>query len=153
MIALSQVGDKKGLSTPSNVRAFQAPVRVANPEVSDRPESRRFTAEYKARIIEELDHCPHGEIGALLRREGIYSSTVSKWRKQQDRAIQRGLELQRVRRAATPDPSATRVAELERENAFLKQRLKQAEAINEVQKKISEILSIPLNPPPSDESD
>jgi len=151
---MSQVGDKNVRGTLSNVRRITPSVSIPNPEVSDRPDSRRYTAEYKAQILEEADQCRHGELGALARREGLYSSTISKWRTQRNRAVQRGLEIQqRGRKAGEPDAGSARVAELERENARLKRRLKQAEAINEVQKKISEILGIPLSPQQSDESD
>ena len=147
--------NEKDLPPQSNVRPFQAPGgRVPNPEVSDRPTSRRFTKEYKARILQQVDNMRFGDVGAFLRREGLYASHITEWRKQRDRAMQKWLEPQRPGpKPQESNPLAERVAQLEREKAELQKRLKQAETIIEVQKKISEILSIPLNPPESEEND
>lgn len=148
-------GEPKDLSQVSNVRSIKVvPARVPDPEVTDRATSRKFTAEDKARILQEADQCRHGELGALCRREGIYASTLSKWRKQREKAIREWLEPQKPGpKPAEPNPLEDRVAQLERENARLQQRLKQAEAVIEVQKKISEILAIPLTPPESEKND
>lgn len=125
-----------------------------DPEVVARPTSRRFTAQEKARILAEADQCRHGELGALCRREGIYASTLSKWRKQREKAVLEWLEPQKPGpKPQEPHPLEERVAQLEKEKAQLQQRLKRAEAIIEVQKKISEMLAIPLNPPENDGSD
>jgi len=114
-----------------------------DPEVVEKPGRRKFTAEYKERILREADRCAPGELGALLRREGLYSSHLTKWRRQRDEAIRAGLTAkQRGRKPQKPDPAAQRIAELQRENERLRQRLQQAETIIEVQKKISEILGI-----------
>jgi len=127
---------------------------VPNPEVLPNPTARRFTAEYKERILREVEECRHGEIGALLRREGLYTSTVAKWRKQRERAIRRGLLPQRPGpKPEEPNPLADELKRVKHENAVLQKRLKQAEAIIEVQKKISEILQIPLSPPEKDSND
>ena len=85
-----------------------------------------------------------GEIGALLRREGLYHSNISTWRKQRDQGALHGLlPRKRGRKAKKVNPMAQEVARLERENRRLTEKLKQAKTIIEVQKKISEILGIP----------
>jgi transposase-like protein len=126
---------------------------VPDPEVVARPARRRFTAAYKRRILREADQCSRGELGALLRREGLYTSRLSTWRKECER-----LELQalapkkRGPKAKPPNPLAPENERLRRENARLQRRLKQAETIIEVQKKIAALLGIPLNSPESDEN-
>lgn len=126
---------------------------VARPEseVAEKPVRRRFTAEYKLRILREADGCgAPGQLGALLRREGLYSSHLTEWRRQRERGTLAALAPKpRGRPGPKPHPAARRVAELERENTRLQRRLQQAEAIIEVQKKVSELLGIPLNHPGS----
>ena len=127
---------------------------VPGPEVRERASRRRFTAEYKLRVLREADSCVGpGEVGALLRREGLYSSHLTTWRRQRELGALAALAPnKRGRRTVAPSPLARRVAELEREKARLERRLKQAETIIEVQKKVSEILGIPLKNPDVDES-
>ncbi|CAN5867101.1 hypothetical protein BH23GEM3_BH23GEM3_15160 [soil metagenome] len=94
--------------------------RVPNPELVERPQRRRFSAEYKLRILQEADACSRpGEIGALLRREGLYTSHLSAWRRQRDEGALRALARPRGRRKPHP---------LERENAELRHRMERAEA-------------------------
>lgn len=135
-----------------NVRLVTAtPATPPDPEVVERPVRRVFTAEYRQRILREADQCGSGEIGALLRREGLYRSHLSKWRQQRDRAERTVLATKKPGRKPQPaNPLKDRVVELEREVVRLQSRLKQAETIIDVQKKISEILSIPLNQPDKD---
>ena len=110
--------------------------RIPDPEVSAKPVRRKFSAEYKRRILQEAARCKPGEIGALLRREGLYSSHLAKWRRQVEKAETEALSAKkRGRKPQPPNPLARRVAELERENERLHQKLAQAEAIIEVQKK------------------
>ena len=115
-------------------------------EVLAKAKRRRFTLEYKRRILREADRCrKSGEIGSLLRREGLYSSTLRNWRAARERGELGG---QGTRRrgpeAKRPDPSLKRIVELERENRRLRQRTERAEALVEVQKKLSELLAIDL---------
>jgi transposase-like protein len=126
-----------------------SPIPPPDPEVPERAARRRFTAEYKLQVLQHADVCAGtGEVGALLRREGLYSSHLTTWRRQRERGSLAALSpKQRGRPAGPPSPLARRVAELERENARLTQRLQQAETIIAVQKKLSEALGIPL---PSD---
>jgi len=115
---------------------------------------RRFTAEYKLRILREADACSEpGQLGALLRREGLYSSHLSAWRMQRDEGTLAGLTPKRRGRKANPDaPVIAENERLKRENQRLAEKLRQAETIIEVQKKLSEILGIPLPPPESNGS-
>ena len=125
-----------------------SPAGPPDPEVTERAARRRFTAEYKLRMVRQADACAgSGELGALLRREGLYSSHLTAWRRQWEQGSLAALSPKKRGRPAAPSsPLARRVAELERENAQLTQRLRQAEAIISVQKKVSEILGIPLKP-------
>ena len=117
-----------------------------NPEVPEKPVRRRFDAAYKQRILDEADRCNEpGELGLLLRREGLYSSLLSSWRRQRDEGVLAGLApKRRGRKAKRKDTAALEVQRLRRENSRLTQRLKQAETIIEVQKKVSEMLGIAL---------
>jgi transposase len=119
---------------------------VLDAEVPAKAARRRFTAEYKLRILREADACiTVGAIGGLLRREGLYSSHLTTWRHQREQGALAALAAKpRGRPAAVPPPWARRVAELEGENVRLAQRLKQAETIIAAQKKLSEILAEPL---------
>jgi transposase len=115
-------------------------------EVVAKAERRRFTAEYKLKVLREADRCKQpGEIGALLRREGLYWSNLTKWRKQRERGELAGLSVkQRGPQRREKSPLAERVRELERDNARLKRRAERAEGLVELQKKVSEILGIEL---------
>jgi transposase-like protein len=103
---------------------------------------RQYTVEEKLRIINEADACTEpGEIGALLRREGIYSSHLSRWRRQRDLGQLDGLEPAKRGPKTTADTALAReVARLQRENEALRARLERAEAIIDVQKKVSQLL-------------
>lgn len=113
-----------------------------NPEVPPKARRRRYSAAYKKRILAEADRCAGpGEIGALLRREGLYSSLLSRWRRQREAGASAALEPKKRGRKARPvDPQAKRIAELEREAQHLRHKLEKAEMIIDVQKKLSRIL-------------
>src|SRR3970040_1754529 len=114
-------------------------------EVMAKPERRRFTAEYKLRILREAEACSgRGEIGALLRREGLYSSNLTQWRTQRERGELEGLSRKRGPSPKPRNPLADKVRVLERETARLKARAERAEGLVELQKKVSEILGIEL---------
>ena len=123
-----------------------APPAAPDPEVPERAARRRFTAEYKLQILREADQCAGvGEVGALLRREGLYSSHLTTWRRQREHGALVALApKKRGRSAAAVSPLARRVAELERDKARLARRLQQAEAIIDAQKKLAEILGLSL---------
>jgi transposase len=118
----------------------------ANPEVPARHARRRFTTAYKLEILRKADACSrHGELGALLRREGLYSSHLITWRQQRERGL---TPHKRGRKAVPVDP---RLKTLEQENRRLTTRLQKAEALIDFQKKVAALLQIPLKPMPSDE--
>ncbi len=130
----------------------RGPAGAPDPEVTERAKRRRFTAEYKLRILREADACKvHGDLGALLRREGLYSSHLATWRRQRDEIAKAGLKARkRGPKSKAVDP---RVKQLKRENARLKRRLVRVELMLDIQKKASEMLGIPLNHPDKDEND
>jgi transposase len=112
-----------------------------DPEVPAKAARRNFSAEYKQRILREADSCTEeGGIGALLRREGLYSSHLATWRRQRAEALRQALAPQQRGRRAAPHPLAEENEKLRRENVRLTERLQQAEIIIEVQKKISALL-------------
>ena len=115
-------------------------------EVVAKAERRRFTGEYKLRVLREADRCKQpGEIGALLRREGLYWSNLTTWRKQRQSGELAGLRVKsRGPKRREKNPLAERIRELERETLRLKRRAERAEGIVELQKKVSEILGIEL---------
>lgn len=126
--------------------------RIPDPEVVARPKRRQFTAEYKLRILREADAGKgSGDIGALLRREGLYSSHLVQWRRQREQAAHS--QLKSRKRGPKPKVQDPRVKHLEREKARLERRLKHAETIIAIQKKVHEILGIPLRTLDSDEND
>lgn len=123
-----------------------------DPEVAQRPIRRRFTAKYKLDILNQADSCTKpSELAALLRREGLYSSNINTWLRQRETGSLAALTpKRRGRKASLPDPELER---LRKENARLSKRLKQAELIIDVQKKVSQILGITLETPPESEND
>jgi transposase len=150
------VGGTEGGRSPTGVPPTTAAPGAAadngqpmpDPAVPEKPVRRRFTAEHKLCILREADRCTQpGQLGALLRREGLYSSHLSTWRQQRDAGTLAGLAPKR--RGRKPAPNAPLIAEnerLKRENQRLTEKLRQAETIIEVQKKLSEVLGMPLPP-------
>lgn len=115
-----------------------------DPEVLEKAQRRQFTAAYKQRILDEAERCTEpGQIGALLRREGLYSSHLSNWRRQQEQVL---AAQRRGRKVSTHAAQTERLAQLERENERLREQLEQAHAIIDVQKKIAALLELPVNP-------
>jgi transposase-like protein len=117
-----------------------------DPEVPEKAVRRRFSGEYKLNILQQAEACRGEEsIGALLRREGLYSSHLTTWRRQREIGMLSGLSpKRRGRKASARNPLQPEVERLRKENDWLQKRLKQAELIIEVQKKISQMLGIPL---------
>ncbi|MEM6962564.1 MAG: transposase [Myxococcota bacterium] len=116
---------------------------IARPE-NDRRQRRHFSAEDKARILKEADACKRGELGALLRREGIYSSHLSTWRQQLERRGLEGLAPAKPGRKPTRDAKDRRIEELEKRAAKLEKELRISKALIEMQGKAHEILGIAL---------
>jgi transposase len=118
-----------------------------DPEVSEKPTRRRFTTSYKLQIVREADASINkpGAVGALLRREGLYSSHLYNWRVQRDRGELVGIVAKKRGRVATPvNPLAKRVGELERDKRRLQRQVARQQLMLDVQKKVSQLLEIPL---------
>lgn len=128
---------QSSMNSKNGTQALEQP----DPEVTPRARRRTFSAAYKARILAEVDACSErGEIGALLRREGLYSSHLSNWRRQREAGeLQRLTDKKRGRKPAL-GPKEAEIARLERENARLQKQLEQAELIIAAQKKLAEAL-------------
>lgn len=125
---------------------------IPDPEVAPKAKRRQFTATYKLRILREADACTEpGQIGSLLRREGLYSSYLSKWRQQQEEGQLQALS-SRTRGRKSQVPSVAELAELQRENERLRARLEQTEIIIDVQKKLSKLLGLTADSTESDKS-
>jgi transposase len=126
---------------------------VPDPEVSAIPRRRSFTADYKLEVLKQVDACKDrpGAVGELLRREGLYSSHLTVWRKERDRGALDALGKKRGRKPSR-NPLADEIERLRRENLELKRRLEQAEVIIDVQKKVASMLGIPLKSPLSEGS-
>jgi transposase-like protein len=119
-----------------------------DPEVLEKPVRRQFTAAYKLEMVEAADRCSElGQIGALLRREGLYSSQLSTWRNQRQQGQLQALsDNKRGRKATIPHPVQQELEQLRRENQRLRHTLQQAELIIDIQKKASQLMGISLSP-------
>jgi transposase len=134
------------LPAPSLTRAERP-----NPEVSALPvraRRRQFTVAYTLRILHEADHCAIGQLGALLRREGLYSSHLSTWRQQRAAGTLAALAPQRRGRPAIAH-EARELARLREENARLTRKLAAAETVIDIQKKVATLLGLTLPEPPA----
>ncbi len=121
------------------------PVAVPDPEVPEKAKRRQFTAEYKRSIVAQAEACrDDGAIGALLRREGLYSSHLTTWRRQKEQGELDALAPKKRGRKSTANPLAEENQRLLKENLRLSRRLEQAELIIDVQKKVSALLGISL---------
>jgi transposase len=115
-----------------------------DPEVSAKAQRRRFSAEDKKRILDEVDRAAgHGGIGAVLRREGIYSSTLSAWRKERDAAVHQAFSRKRGPQKQR-NPLAGENEKLRRQNQRLQEELEKAHIIIDVQKKVAKLLGHPI---------
>ncbi len=124
---------------------------IPDPQVSEKAQRRHFSAEYKLEILEKAEGCTQrGELGSLLRHEGLYSSHLAKWREQRKAGALKALSKKRGRKPRS-DAGAQRTAELEREIQRLRRKLMQAETIIDVQKKLSQALGI-TSPDPEEGS-
>lgn len=137
-------------TSPSQNSMVKEKEEMANTEVVAKAKRKRFTAAEKLRLLREVEACKgSGEIGALLRREGIYSSYLSTWRKQRALGELDGLAPQK--RGPKPNPEAIELAKLRREHARLQERLRRAELIIDVQKKVAQMFGEPLETPNLDD--
>ena len=135
-------GEERSDEPASDEFAERSP--APDPEVAAKPTRRTFTAEYKLRILEEADRCSEpGEVGRILRREGLYSSHLTAWRKARIEGSLRGLApKRRGRKPVRRNPLEKRVNELEAEVARLNKQLATAETILEVQGKVAGLLGL-----------
>jgi transposase len=118
------------------------PTAQPDPEVLERPKRRRFTAEYRMPIVRQADACTHkGEVGALLRREDLYSSYLTQWRQQRDRG---GLDVDKKRGRKPTPAEEIELVRLRKENATLTKDLAAARMVVDVQKNVSAVLGIAL---------
>jgi transposase len=127
-----------------------APSAVPDPEVRTVAKRRRFSAAYKLALLEAADRCTNpGAIGALLRREGLYSSHLTMWRREREAGALAALGRRRGRKAKLT-PEQRRIAALEARNACLERELEQARTIIGVQKKLCTLLGLPTAEPIED---
>ncbi len=143
----STPGPREGAEARSAAAASRGPgVPPPDPEVAAKPRRRRFTAEYRLRILEEVDGCTKpGEVGQLLRREGLYSSHLTAWRKARHDGVLRGLASKK--RGAKPkarNPLEPQVRKLEAQVARLEKELHKAHTILDVQEKVAGLLGFSL---------
>ena len=123
-----------------------------NPEVVAKAKRRTFTAGYKERILAAADGARQtGQIGALLRREGLYSSLLATWRKERAAGITEAMSPHKRGPKSKQSPLASENAKLQHQNVQLAERLRKAEIIIEVQKKLATLLGLPLRTPASEE--
>lgn len=148
-------GERSEPERPGGFTSADPPGGPPDPEVRDRPQRRKFTSNYKRRILAEIDSASEpGQVGAILRREGLYSSHIVLWRKKRDAAEQVALEpKKRGPKPTTNDPLRLECANLRRENSKLEKKLRKAELMIEIQKKVAEMLGIDLPPEPSEDED
>jgi transposase-like protein len=138
-----------GAATTVGLRPpFEAAPASASPELSDRPRRRTFTAQRKLRILTEIDGAADtGRIGAILRREGLYFSTLCDWRRQRDAGAFNALApARRGPKVAEPNPLAAELARSQKSNADLSRRLARAEAVIDIQKKLRRCWASPWRP-------
>jgi transposase len=143
------------LNTMTLNQSSNGKTHLPDPEVVEKPVRRRFTADYKLKIVQEADRCTEpGAIGALLRREGLYSSQLASWRAQRQQGELQALrDDKRGRKATIPHPVQQELDQLRRENHRLRRQVQQAELIIDIQKKASVLLGISLSPPNADAPD
>jgi transposase len=147
-------GERSETSRNGGASIPLAAAAPSDPEVSAKAARRRFSAKYKRSILDEADKGGQGAIAGILRREGLYSSNLTTWRKQRESGEIAGLEpRKRGKKAAPKNPLAGEVHRLTRENRRLQKRLRQAEIIIDVQKKLCDVLGLTVPPIEQSEDD
>ncbi len=130
---------------PNAVEAKRSAAAAPDPEVVDKPSRRRFAPSYKLRMVEEADRCTDpGEVGRLLRREGLYSSHLTTWRKAVRSGSLAALSKKRGRKATERNPLEGKLHKLEREVVRLERELHKAHLIIDVQGKVAGLLGLSL---------
>jgi transposase len=119
-------------------------IPAVSTEIAVKPTRRKFTAEYKLKILQETDQCKPGEVGAVLRREGLFSSQLATWRREREIGLMQGLDPRR--RGRKPHPLEAENAQLKKRLARTERKLEEAEVILETQKKLCQLFG--MNPLP-----
>ena len=130
------------IQSRNGTSSLPAPAGAGSEEVVARPTRRRFSAEYKLRILRDAEHCALGELGALLRREGLYASHLTNWRKQRETGAL--VALAGKKRGPKVDAQAEALARQQREIAKLQAKLARADLIIDAQKKLLVLLNLPI---------
>jgi transposase len=130
------------IQSKNGTSSLPAPAGAGSEEVVARPTRRRFTAQYKLNILHEGERCAPGALGALLRREGLYASHLTSWRKQRESGALAALAGKK--RGPKVDPQAEALARLQREHAKLQAKLARADLIIDAQKKLLVLLNLPI---------
>jgi transposase-like protein len=153
--AASRVAAKAPPPSPASANQVREEAPAGPPaEVVERAQRRQFTAEYKARILREVEQAlasgEQGAVGALLRREGLFSSLISSWRAARDRGELAGLTPKKRGRKPSRNPLTEENARLQRQNAHLEKELEKARIVISVQKKHSSLLGLPIADDPEE---
>ncbi len=144
MLGLRERMEENGIA-PESGEGKRSAAALPDPEVVDKPSRRRFSTAYKLRILEEVDRCTEpGEVGRILRREGLYSSSLATWRKASRNGSLTALSKKRGRKPER-NPLDEKVRKLERQNARLENELRKAHLIIDVQGKVAGLLGISLD--------
>ena len=150
----SSLGEGPGLEVAQRATVRPgASSKFERPGSEVRPTRRRFDVAAKLRILREADRCERGGIGALLRREGIYSSSLVRWRRELDTVAKDHLVKKRGPKAAPVNPLAEENHRLQKALARAEARLKKAELVIDLQKKVAKLLGEPYLPGELDEND
>ena len=154
MVAAERSEGERSETSRSGGATIPLAAAPADPEVAIKAVRRQFSASYKQRILQEADKAGSGEIAALLRREGLYSSHLTFWRKQRGKGEIAGLApRKRGKKLAPRNPLASENERLRRETQRLQKRLRQAETIIDVQKKLCDLLGLTVPPIEQNEND
>ena len=144
----------KGEHATTESRVNEGKPVSPDPEVPEQATRRRFSAKYKLDILRDADACTEkGQLGRLLRREGLYASHLTTWRRQREEGSLKGLAPKKRGRKPNENRKSKREAQLEGEVSRLRKKLEQAEAIIDIQKKVAALLGIPMKGPESGEND
>src|ERR1700683_1420673 len=151
-VARREPGGSESGPDATGSKARTEPATHPDPEVVAQAKRRRFTAEYKQHILSETDRAKgSGGVGALLRREGLYSSLLATWRRERASGVRQALAPQKRGPKSKRDPIQEEIQKLQKDNARLTEQLRKAEIVIDVQKKVGALLGWPIHTPDPDE--